>query len=210
MSNKETVLNLFIDYPTQGFSLRELERKAKLGLPSVIRYVRELRKERLVVGKTFGYAELLYANRDNPVFRRRKAFRNVEKIYASGLIDFINVQFSYPGIVLFGSKSRGEDTEESDTDIFVQAPAHEVPVEVYEKKIGKVHLFVEPNIVNIPNPHLIANVINGTILEGYLDLEAMLGRVPRAEDTAERGAGKIARGDRGGAARLPQGHSKGR
>jgi hypothetical protein len=208
MGNKETVLNLFFDNPTQGFSLRELERRARLGLPSVIRYIGELRKEQLLVGKKFGNSELLYANQDNAVFRRRKVFRNVERIYDSGLIDFINEQCAYPTIVLFGSKSRGEDIETSDCDLFVQAPERELPVERFLPALGSVHLLIRQNVCDFSNQHLIANIINGIVLEGYLDVEALFGRVPRAADQARRRTSKVSGRDRTGAARVHQKHAQ--
>jgi predicted nucleotidyltransferase len=199
MGNKEIVLSIFLDHPTQGYSLRELERRLALGLPSVIRYVAELRKEGLVIGKRFGNSELLYANRDDAIFRRRKVFRTIENIYGSGLIDLINEECSYPAIVLFGSKSRGEDVEGSDTDLFIQAPERTLNLERFEKRLGSVHLFMRQNVCDVPNKHLAANIINGIVLEGYLDLEAMLGRVPRARGATGHGKGKVAQGDGGSA-----------
>jgi hypothetical protein len=163
-SNKELILTFFLDEPTRGFWLRELERLSKLGLPSVRNYVMQLVEENLVKSQKIQRIILYCANRDSDDFKRIKIFHNIRSLYESGLIGYINDELSFPTIVLFGSKARGEDTEDSDVDLYVESPEKKLDVSGFEK----IQVFLHKNLREIRNKHLVNNIANGIVLEGYL------------------------------------------
>lgn len=89
-------------------------------------------------------------------------------MHISGLLDYLETEYTPNCIILFGSGSRGEDTEESDIDIFIQAEENELNLQKYEKKLNrKISLLFEPKIDAL-SKELLNNLINGQVLSGYL------------------------------------------
>ena len=92
-------------------------------------------------------------------------------LYGSGVIDYINKKLSYPVIILFGSFSKGEDVEQSDIDLFIGSPEKSIDLSGFEKKVGKkFQVFLEDDLLKIKNRHLINGILNGLVLEGFLEL----------------------------------------
>jgi predicted nucleotidyltransferase len=170
--NKYGVLKIFMDDPArrEGFQLREISRMAKLAPKSVGIYLGELEKEGLIVKerqKATGY----------PVYRARgggetfRFFKKLDAVYsmkASGLLDYLSETMTPDAIVLFGSAARGEDTKESDIDIFVQCRERRADVSKFEKALKRrISLFFGENFSELSG-ELKNNVINGITLKGYL------------------------------------------
>jgi predicted nucleotidyltransferase len=90
----------------------------------------------------------------------------------SGIIDHIRTELSNPPIVLFGSYSKGEDIEDSDVDLYLETPSNKnIDLSEFEKKIDrKVQLFKFKNIREVPNVHLANNIINGIVLNNYVEV----------------------------------------
>ena len=73
-------------------------------------------------------------------------------------------------IVLFGSYRKGEDTEESDIDLFLECPGEEISLGRFEKKLKrKVQLHFKTNFNDYPK-ELKNNISNGIVLDGYLEV----------------------------------------
>ena len=71
-------------------------------------------------------------------------------------------------IILFGSASKGEDLKESDIDLFIQSKEVKINLKPYENKLNKkINIFFNENFNNL-SEELKDNIINGTILKGYL------------------------------------------
>jgi len=69
---------------------------------------------------------------------------------------------------LFGSASIGEDTEQSDIDLYVDSKTKELNLEKYKKLLKrKINILYEEDFNKI-SPELKNNLINGVILKGYL------------------------------------------
>lgn len=172
--NRYRILELFFEdpLPVGGFQLREICRKAVLGAPSVKIYLEDLVEEGLVLKKSHrvqGYPVYI-ANRDNEYFRFLKRINMVTLLKESGLIDYLDKRCTPGAIVLFGSASRGEDLRESDVDIFVLSAEKAVELNEYEKKIKrKINLFFSHSF-NKLSDELKNNIINGTILKGYITI----------------------------------------
>jgi len=170
-SNKIKILKLFLEKPTYGFSLREIERLSGLGLPSVRNYVLELEKEKLVKIKKIQRFKLYTANREDKQFKRLKVFYNIESLYDSGLIEHINNKLSFPTIILFGSVAKGEDVEESDIDLYIESSEKQLDVSKFERKTKKsIQIFLHKTLKEIRNKHLMNNINNGIVLEGFIEV----------------------------------------
>jgi len=167
-SNREKLLALFFDRPTKQFQLREMSKLTCIGLPSVKKYIETFVKEGLVkkeMGTVFPY---FIANRESIEFRVLKVSYLRIALEECGIV--AKLEHAYPDcIVLFGSGSRGEDTEKSDIDIFIQGEETDVPTPALEKIIKrKMNLMFESDLKKLPN-ELKNNIANGIVLRGYFN-----------------------------------------
>lgn len=158
---------LFLREPLKGFHLREIERVAKIGLPSVKKYVDFLLKDGLIKKEKYGVYFNYSSNRDS------RNFKLLNRFYLLTNLNFVVEEISekvHPNvIILFGSASKGEDTEKSDIDIFVQSKRKSFDFSKIEGKLNrKINLLFEPDILNI-NKNLFNSIINGIVLQGVLE-----------------------------------------
>ena len=162
------LLERFFDFPKKDFQMRELSRMIKLAQVSVINHLKYLVGEELIIKERKSIYPSFRANRDNEMFKLLKKQNLVLRIKTSGLLDFLDEKLKPNCIVLFGSASKGEDTENSDVDLFLQAKEVSLNLEKYEKLLNrKINLLFESNLKNL-NKELLNNIINGEILYGYL------------------------------------------
>lgn len=171
--NRYKVLSLFFDDPLPkeiGFQLREISRKINVAAPSVKKYLNDLEKEDLILKKRHRIHDypIYYANRDNENFKFLKKLNTLTLINESGLLGYIYETCVPEVIILFGSASLGEDTKESDLDIFILAPEKKLNLEKFEKKLNrKINPFFSENFNKLSNEFK-NNITNGVKLKGYL------------------------------------------
>ena len=171
--NRYRILKIFFENPLPngiGFQLREISRNTGIAPLSVKKYLVELEKEGLVLVKRHRIHNypVYYTNRDNENFRFLKKLDNISSIKESGLLDYIDDNLTPEAVVLFGSAARGEDTEESDLDLFVFSKEKKVELGRYEKILKrKINIFFSDNFIKL-SPQLKNNILNGIILKGYL------------------------------------------
>jgi len=148
--------------------MREISRRIKLAQPSTINHLKELVKEDLIIKEKKGIYPTFRASRENEIFKIYKKNDLILKMKQSGLLDYIYDSCIPNSIILFGSASKGEDTEESDIDLFIQSSEKKLNLDKYEKIFNrKISLFFEENFSRLHN-ELKNNIINGIILKGYL------------------------------------------
>ena len=169
---RETIKEYFFLNPTSKLRVRQIEKALKLPLPSVIRYSKELEEEGILVTIKTGNIIFYTADRANETFLLEKKLFNIGQIYKSGLINFLRHELSNPVIVLFGSYAKGEDTETSDIDMYVETPSKkEISLDKFERKLQrKLQVFRHKNIKEIKNKHLVNNILNGITLNNYLEV----------------------------------------
>jgi len=162
------VLQQFFDFPRKAFLIRELSRNAKLSVPSVRLHLKALLAEGLIAKDKTGLYPSFRAAKENPLFKLLKAQNMVLRLQQTGVLSTIE-KGAYPScIVLFGSASRGEDTEESDIDLFIQSKRIKLDLSTFEKSLNrKINLLFEPDMKTI-SPELLNNLANGTVVYGYL------------------------------------------
>ena len=105
------------------------------------------------------------------VDQEKKLF-NIKNLYSCRLIDFLAEELSNPPIIVFGSYSKGEDLENSDIDLYVETPSKkEINLNKFENLLKrKIQVFRYKNIREIKNIHLANNLINGIILNGFIEV----------------------------------------
>ncbi len=171
--NKWKVLKVFFENPNPkgaGLQLREIGRITNLATTSVKRYLDELANEKLIIKsrhRIHAYP-VYFANMDSENFRFLKKIDTIMTLKDSGLIEYLENKCMPDVIILFGSASRGEDTIESDIDLYLLCKERKLDMQEFEKKTKrKISLIFSENINKLSN-ELKNNIINGTILKGYL------------------------------------------
>ncbi|PIN90204.1 hypothetical protein COU57_04155 [Candidatus Pacearchaeota archaeon CG10_big_fil_rev_8_21_14_0_10_32_14] len=169
---KQIILEHYFINPSSKMRVRQIERELKIPLPSIIRYTKELEKEKLLSKLTIDKVVFYTASRDSKKFLLEKKLFNVKVLCDSGLIDYLIDYLSNPSIVIFGSFSKGEDIESSDIDLYIETPSKkEINLEKFEKLLKrKIQIFKQKQISDIKNPHLINNILNGITLNGIIEV----------------------------------------
>ena len=168
--SKYRILQEFFDFPRKNFQMREISRRTKIAQPSAINHLKSLLKEEFILKEKKGTYPSFIANRDSLRFKIYKKFNILIRLYETGLIEHISDSCFPNVIILFGSASKGEDTEESDLDLFIQSKAKKLNLEKYKKLLNrKISLFFEDNFSRLSN-ELKNNILNGIILKGYIKI----------------------------------------
>ncbi len=167
------VAGVFFREPTQEHYLKEISKKAKLAHTSVKTHLKKLENEaiikKLIQKKGSRNFPVYKANINGGTYKKSKRHHNLHSPSFYGLLNYLGNKLMPKAIVLFGSYSRGEDTEESDIDIFVECSKEEIDLKQYEKDLNrKIQLHFNKNFKALPN-ELKNNIINGVVLWGYLE-----------------------------------------
>lgn len=165
--NTYKILELFFDFPTRNFQLREISRLVNLGLPSVSNHIKILEKEGFVKREKGGVYPYCKANKTEK-FRLYKKTNLLLRLSECGLLDFLKEKLIPDAIVLFGSAAQGNDAEESDIDLFILAKKKDLNLKPFEEKLRReINIFFEEKLDKLPK-ELMNNIINGMVLSGYL------------------------------------------
>lgn len=169
---KDKIEEYFFVNPTVKLRVRQIERELNLSLPSVIRYVKELEKEKILIKSETGNVVFYSGDRISKNFLLEKKLFNIRNLYSSGIIDFLIMELSNPVIIVFGSYAKGEDIENSDIDLYIETPSKkEVKLEKFEKMLKrKIQVFFHKNIGEIKNLGLANNILNGIRLNGLVEV----------------------------------------
>ena len=153
------------------FGVRELSREAGLDTKTVMKYLKNLAKDNIILKKkNKGHFPHYEANRGSDTYRIFKSTVFIERIARSGLIDFLREKLNPKAIVLFGSIQKGTYGERSDIDFFIQGKDKSIDVSFYEKKLGhEIQLHFEEDMSNLTEG-LRSNIINGYTLSGRLSV----------------------------------------
>ncbi len=169
---KKIIENHFYLNPSLKMRVREIERKLKIPLPSTIRYCKELKNEEILEKEKIGNVDFYISNKGNEKYLLKKKFYNLEQLYSVGLVEYIKRKLSNPGIIVFGSYSKGEDIESSDIDLYLETPSlKKINLEKFENILKrKIQLFRYRNLKKIKNENLTNNIINGFVLNGFIEV----------------------------------------
>jgi len=168
-NNVQKVLEFFFDNPTRSVYLRELSREMKLSMPAIIASVQKLSSEELVSINKEKALTIIKSNVSSTKFIRLKRVSNLEKLYASGLVDVLQKTFKNPQVIIcFGSYSRGEDTEQSDIDVgIIGSKETDVDLSNFETFLNRP---ISLHIIDVlrASKEFKSNLCNGIVLEGAL------------------------------------------
>ena len=160
---KDTLLELFYEYPNKKFTVREIMNKTKIPRATVHKYMGLLKKQNLIDNNK---AE------NNIYFKTKKINYFIEKIVVSGLVKEIIEKMNPSCIILFGSMRKGDSVKDSDIDLFIESSVKKnLDLSKFEKKLKhKIQFFVESDI-NKLQPNLFNNVVNGIKIFGSFKIK---------------------------------------
>ncbi len=171
-SIKQKVREHFLLNPTAKLRVRHIAQKLSIPLHSAIRYSQELKKEALLKETAIAGVKLYSADRSSEKFLLEKKLYNLRSLHESGLVEYLALEMGNPAIIVFGSYARGEDTEESDIDIYIQAQ-EKLPAGLakFEKVLQrKIQLFSFKGIRGVKNKELANTILNGMTLNGFVEV----------------------------------------
>jgi predicted nucleotidyltransferase len=171
-SIKERIKDHFLANPTQKLRVRQIEREVEVPLPSAIRYAKELEKEGILKTVSIAGVTAYTANRSSKALLLEKLTYNLRTLHETGLVEHIIKEHSNPPIIVFGSYSRGEDTEDSDIDIYIETSKKtDIDLTAFENRLKrKIQVFQHRKITDIKNRNLANNIINGIVLNGQVEV----------------------------------------
>lgn len=168
-NNTYKVLKVFLYNPLKEFGLRQIARASKISPASAIKYLKQFEKENLIYVNKSETGPKYIANRDFEKFKFYQKISLQYELEKSGIIKYLWEKTSPQAIILFGSYSKGEATNESDIDIFLVGKKTDYNISDFEKNLpAEIQIFQE-ELKNIPK-ELKNNLINGIILKGYLKI----------------------------------------
>ncbi len=113
--NHQRIIVFLGDYPEREFFSKEIAEKLNISLGGTHNALKYLTKEKIVEVEQKGNMKFYRINDDNPLVKQFKKTAVIEK-----LLPLINkIKQDCEEIILFGSASRGEQTRDSDIDLFV-------------------------------------------------------------------------------------------
>ncbi|MEK6858133.1 MAG: nucleotidyltransferase domain-containing protein, partial [Nanoarchaeota archaeon] len=157
--------------PMKQFGVRELGRLVKMNTKTIMKYLKDLVKRKIIVRVKKPHSFVVYeANRLSKTYKLIKSTLLINKIAETGLIDFLEKELSTKAIVLFGSVQKGIYTKDSDIDLFVLGKEKEINLNSFEKKIKhKVQLIFSEDLQKLSDG-LKNNIINGYTISGGLEI----------------------------------------
>jgi len=162
------ILKEFFNFPQKKFHIREISRMTEISQPSATNHLTALLKDKLILKEKTGIYPTYCSNRENGLFKIYKKIDLMLRMHETGFIDFVYDSAVPDSIILFGSASKGEDTEESDIDLFVQSPEKKLKLDKYEKLLKRqISIFFEENFSKL-SKELKNNLVNGILIKGYL------------------------------------------
>lgn len=178
MTSEQKIAGILYKHPYKEFTLSDIAKQAGVSKSRTSTILSRMAKHGFIVLEKLG-SKLwrIRANNESFEFRKRKIIYNLNLIYSSRIIEFLNEYFQNPkSIILFGSFRSGEDGEDSDIDIAVETigdrglevktfKEFEELENLLERKI-KVHVFSRKGI----DKNLFANIANGIVLYGFLEV----------------------------------------
>lgn len=142
--NCEKIILFLGDYPENNFFSKEIAEKLNISLGGAHNALKYLAKEKIIEQEQKGNMKFYRVNEENPLVKQIKITAIIEELSLA----IEKIKDNCISIILFGSASRGEQTANSDIDLFVLTHNPET----VKAKIAKIKnkLIINP-IIKTPN-----------------------------------------------------------
>lgn len=168
---EQEIFSLLCIKAGERLSQREIAKLLNVSPTAVSNSTKKLKDSNLIKVEKTKTINFVSFNRDEPRAIDLKRAENLKNLYISGLSDYLEKELAGSTVILFGSYSKGEDTNTSDIDIAVIERRDKVlELEKYEKILNRrinINFYdswkkVHENLKN--------NILNGIILHGGVEL----------------------------------------
>ncbi|HLC70974.1 MAG TPA: nucleotidyltransferase domain-containing protein [Candidatus Nanoarchaeia archaeon] len=165
------IFSLLCQRAGEKLSQREIAQILDVSPTAITNSMKELKDSGLVKVEKTKTINFISFNRDEQKAIELKRVENLKNIYLSGLSDYMHTELAGGAIILFGSYSKGEDTNTSDIDLAVIDRKEKIlHLEEYEKMLHRrINLHFYKSWKDI-HEHLKNNILNGIILHGSVEL----------------------------------------
>jgi predicted nucleotidyltransferase len=168
---KTRLKEYFFRHPSSRLRVRQIERMVHIPLPSAIKYARELDREGILKVTTIAGVRLYSADISSKKFLLEKKLFNIFELYSVGLVDYLIKNHSNPVIIVYGSYAHGEDIETSDIDLYIETTEKVSNLTSFERKLcRKIHVQTSASLKSLDNIHLANSIMNGIILNGFVEI----------------------------------------
>ncbi|MCK5333250.1 MAG: nucleotidyltransferase domain-containing protein, partial [Candidatus Aenigmarchaeota archaeon] len=170
------IMYWFFSHPDKGVSLSDIASELRISKTIASISINYFVNEGFLKKEVFGRTWRISCNKEHPLNSTLKVSYNLGMIYSSPIISEIHKMIpNSRAIVLFGSYRKGDDTEKSDIDIAVEVLSDEKPQII---ELGLVQMGYRKNVLvnlhvfsrNKVDLNLFANIANGIVLEGFLEV----------------------------------------
>lgn len=174
----QNVLSVLYGYPEVEFSLTELAAKAGVSKSTMSRFLDVLEENGLVDVIDRGIVFRIKAKTDSYQFIKRKIVYNLNLVYESGIVEYLDNSLNHPkAIILFGSFRWGQDRSDSDIDVAIEttedvdvATVRPEGIDGFETLLSRKIQVIAFNRKSI-DLKLFANIANGIVLSGLLEVK---------------------------------------
>lgn len=155
----------------EKLSQREISKILKVSPTAVANSIKDLKESSIVKLEKTKTINFISFNRDEQKSIELKRVENLKNIYISGLSGYLENELAGSTIILFGSYSKGEDTNTSDIDIAViERKDKMLKLEEYENFLNRKISVNFYNSWKDIQKHLKNNILNGILLHGSIEL----------------------------------------
>ncbi len=167
----EIINNLkpFIEDNYIELGVRKYSRILKISPPTASKLLKNFEKQGLLKKRGERGYLLFRADRENFVLRDLSRMYWREKL--KPVIEYLNSEFYYPTITLFGSLVNLKAKRKSDVDLAIFTKhKKKVYIKKFERKIGReIQVFTFKTLSGINNKELKANILNSYIVQGEIE-----------------------------------------
>jgi predicted nucleotidyltransferase len=176
--SSQNILAEFYNNPQQKIHIRELARRVSKHPNTIISLTDELQEQELLTKEQDKHSNriLISPNTKQPYFSLRCTGYHIQQLYRSGLIRHLQEHYFHPTIVLFGSIAKAQHKKDSDIDIFIVSDINtQIDLSEYEHILNREIQLIVKTKKEYPeftksNPELANNILNGILLEGYMQV----------------------------------------
>lgn len=170
---QQEILRLLFIKSGTALNQRQISRYLDVSQPAVMKALPSLKKDDLIRIQQDKESKRwsIELNRENRKVMQLKRVDNLKQLYESGLADFLEKEFAGASIILFGSYSRGDDTEKSDIDIAIVGRKDKlVDLLKYENMLSRTINIDFYETWGKIHKNLKENLCNGIVLVGGVEL----------------------------------------
>ncbi len=172
----DKIMVWFFAFQDTDFTLNELCKNLEIAKTTANIVVSKFERMGFLTCHVLGKVWRIRAKPTHVFFVTHKIPFNLKSVYESGVLEWVNNNIpDARAIILFGSYRKGDDTEKSDVDIAVEVLRDSEP-EIINLQIAQmgyrknVPLNIQVFSRNKIDLNLFANIANGIILHGFLEV----------------------------------------